>query len=87
MKEMYGRPYGLAGILAQAAVDAVEKKLQSMCKITGEDAAYWSSRVTLELMELNSDFTQVIQRITITKSKDWNIPEANSVPPEGTFGV
>jgi hypothetical protein len=74
MKDMIDRPFGLAGILAQEAVDVAERKLTAMCKVTGEDAAFWRVRVTLELATLNQDFTEITQMVRVQEVNNWNWP-------------
>ena len=83
MKDMFDRPFGLAGILAQEAIDAAEKKLTAMCKVTGEDPAFWRVRVTLDLAQLNQDFTEITQRVRVQEVRNWNWPEGKDEKEKG----
>lgn len=70
-----GCEYEVAGECAQAAVDAAQKKLESIAGKLNEDAAYWGIRVTLEFHSLATDFKQIAQTIKVTETHNWNLPE------------
>ena len=78
MKELYDNPYEYAGILAQTAADAVSEKLDKIADKTGEDAAYFEVRLTLDFSLLSSDFAQVKQTVRVTETRNWNLPD----PPQ-----
>jgi len=69
-----GCEYEVAGECAQAAVDAAQKKLEAVADQTGEDAAYWGVRVTLEFHSLADGFVKISQTIKVVETFNWNIP-------------
>lgn len=70
-----GYEYEVAGEIAQAAVDAAQKKLEAIATQTGEDAAYWGIRVMLEFHSLVDNFSRISQTIRVIETHNWNIPE------------
>lgn len=75
MKDIYDTPYQVAGILAQTAADAVKEKLSKISYKTGEDAAYYQTRLTLEFSILNDDFGKIVQTIRVSETFNWNLPD------------
>lgn len=67
--------YEVAGECAQAAVNAAQKKLESIANKLNEDAAYWGVRVTLEFHSFGTNFKEIAQTIKVVETFNWNIPE------------
>ena len=75
MKDIYDRPYEIAGILYQTAADAVRTKLKKISGKTWEDAAFFQTRLTLEFSILNDDFGKIVQTIRVSETFNWNLPD------------
>lgn len=74
IKDLAESSYETAGVLTQAAANAVDKKLQAMCKKTYQDAAFFRVRITLDFSVLNNDFSAVMQVVRVSEVSNWNMP-------------
>jgi hypothetical protein len=74
-ESILGCEYEVAGELAQAAVDAAQKKLEKIANKTGDEAAFWGFRVTLDFVHLADKYSKISQKIRVTEILNWNYPE------------
>jgi hypothetical protein len=79
MKSIEEEPYTTAGMIAQAAINAAEKKLKQIAKRTVEDYSYWGIQITLDFFVLSPGLDEVSKKIRVIETHNWNLPEVTNV--------
>ena len=77
-------PPALAGALYMVAERAIERELEKLGKKYGDDMSGYVYALSLDLYVLNDEFNEVEKAYRMTKTRDWNIPNATKRPDSKT---
>lgn len=69
-------PSALAGALYMVAEQAIDLELRKLGKKYGIDMAVFGYTMTIDLHCLNENLAEVTRTYRVSKTKDWNIPNA-----------
>ena len=73
-------PPALAGALYMVAERAIEREMEKLGTKYSEDLSRYAVVLSLDLHCLNAELDEVVKTYRITKTKDWNVPDANKRP-------